>query len=68
MTSGTDYEGPSDDNLPDDAPEADVLEQRLASTVVDDRDEESGLPQEADPADVEEQRREVGDSDEDDYR
>jgi hypothetical protein len=68
MTSGTDYEGPGDDNLPDDASEADVLEQRLISTVVDDRPEESGLPDEADPADVEEQRREVGDSDEDDYR
>ena len=68
MTTGPDYEGRDDENLPDEAAEADVLEQRLASTVVDDRPEESGLPNEADPADVEEQRREVGDADEDDYR
>ncbi|MET9270784.1 hypothetical protein [Kribbella sp. NPDC003557] len=68
MTSGPDYEGPGDDNLPAEASEADVLEQRLASTVVDDRSEESGLPNEADPADVEEQRRAVGDAGEDDYR
>jgi hypothetical protein len=68
MTTGTEYEGPDDENLPDEASEADVLEQRLASTVVDDRSEDSGLPNEADPADVEDQRREVGDPDEDDYR
>lgn len=68
MTSETDYEGPSDENVPDDAPEADVLEQRQASTVVGDRPEETGLPNEADSADVEEQRHEVGDPDEDDYR
>ena len=68
MTTGSEYEGPGEENLPTEASEADVLEQRLASTVVDDRPEESRLPNEADPADVEEQRREVGDADEDDYR
>ena len=64
--SETEYEGPGDESVPDDAPEADVLEQR--STVVDDRSGDSGVPAEADPADVEEQRREVPDADEDDYR
>lgn len=68
MTSETDYEGPGFDNVPDDASEADVLEQRQSSTVVDDRSGESGVPIEADPADVDEQRREIGDEDEDDYR
>jgi hypothetical protein len=68
MTSEPDYEGPGFDSVPDDAPEADVLEQRRASTVVDDRPEDSGVPSEADPADVDEQRREIGDPDEDDYR
>ncbi|MFF0264263.1 hypothetical protein [Kribbella sp. NPDC004536] len=70
MTSETDYEGPGDsENLPDDAPEADVLEQRQASTVVDDRTEDEALPDDADPADVEEQRRAVdGSDDEDGYR
>ena len=68
MTSEPDYEGPGFDGVPDDAPEADVLEQRQASTVVDDRPEESAVPIEADPADVDDQRREVGDPDEDDYR
>jgi hypothetical protein len=68
MTSETDYEGPGFDNVPDDAPEADVLEQRQSSTVVDDETEEDGVPIEADPADVDEQRREVPDADEDDYR
>jgi len=68
MTSETDYEGPAYDDVPDDAPEADVLEQRQSSTVVDDHTEESGVPIEADPADVEEQRREVEDDDEDAYR
>jgi hypothetical protein len=66
--SETDYEGTDNEYVPDDAPEADVLEQRQRSTVVDDRSDESGVPSEADPADVEEQRREVGDPDEDDYR
>ena len=68
MTSEPDYEGPAAGSVPDDAPEADVLEQRQSSAVVDDRPEESGVLLEADPADVEEQRREVGDADEDDYR
>ncbi|NUR96399.1 MAG: hypothetical protein HOV67_14210 [Kribbellaceae bacterium] len=71
MTSETDYEGPGDSgDLPDDAPEADVLEQRQASTVVDDRSEAEPLPDEADPADVEEQRRTVAgtDDEEDGYR
>ncbi|MGW1343682.1 hypothetical protein ACWCOV_21720 [Kribbella sp. NPDC002412] len=68
MTSETDYEGPGFDSVPDDAPEADVLEQQQSSTVVDDHSGESGTPIEADPADVDEQRREIGDVDEDDYR
>ncbi|MEI8410097.1 MULTISPECIES: hypothetical protein [unclassified Kribbella] len=68
MTNEPDYEGPGVDSVPDDAPEADVLDQRQSSTVVDDRTEDSGVPIEADPADVDEQRREVGDADEDDYR
>ena len=38
------------------------------TAVVDDRPEDSGVLLEADAADVEEQRREVGGSDEDDYR
>lgn len=68
MTSEPDYEGPGyDDSVPDDAPEADVLEQRKSSTVVDDT-ADSGVPAEADPADVDEQRREVGEDDEDAYR
>ena len=66
--SETEYEGPGNENLPDDAPEADVLEQRLASTTVDDRPDDGPLPVEADPADVEEQRRTVAEDDEDDYR
>ena len=68
MTSEPDYEGPDVGSVPDDAAEADVLEQRQSSAVVDDRPEDSGVLLEADPADVEEQRREVGGSDEDDYR
>ncbi|MEU4604384.1 hypothetical protein AB0F43_15490 [Kribbella sp. NPDC023972] len=68
MTSETDYEGPGIGSVPDDAPEADVLEQRQSSTVVDDETEETGVPIEADPADVDDQRREIGDADEDDYR
>ncbi|GAA1588942.1 MULTISPECIES: hypothetical protein [Kribbella] len=69
MTSETDYEGPGDGNLPDDAPEADVLEQRTGSAVTDDETGDGDLPNEADPADVEEQRHDVSDAgDEDDYR
>jgi hypothetical protein len=68
MTSEPDYEGPGVDSVPDDAPEADVLEQRQSSTAADGRADDSGVPIEADPADVDEQRREVGDADEDDYR
>ncbi|MEU8224479.1 hypothetical protein [Kribbella sp. NPDC048915] len=76
----SDYEGPIDeipaaddlagDSLPAEADPADVLEQRLAPTAVDERPSApEGLPAEADPADVEEQRREVGgDDDEDAYR
>ncbi|MFG1817317.1 hypothetical protein ACGFIF_26415 [Kribbella sp. NPDC049174] len=67
MTSEPDYEGPGFDSVPDDAPEADVLDQRQ-SAATDRRAEDSGVPIEADPADVDEQRREVGDTDEDDYR
>ena len=68
MTSETDYEGPDFDSVPDDAPEADVLEQREDSLEVDDFTPDDGVPSEADPADVEEQRHPVGDSGEDDYR
>ncbi len=68
MTSEPDYEGPAVGSVPDDAPEADVLEQRQSSTVVDDRPEDSGALLEADPVEVAEQRRVVGDADEDDYR
>jgi hypothetical protein len=66
MTSEPDYEGPGVDSVPDDAPEADVLEQRQSSAG--EGSDDSGVPNEADPADVDEQRREVGDPDEDDYR
>jgi hypothetical protein len=70
MISEPDYEGPGSesvtDTVPDDAPEADVLEQR--QTSIRDQDEDSGVPIEADPADVDDQRRDVGDPDEDDYR
>ncbi|MDX2969433.1 hypothetical protein PWY87_14575 [Kribbella solani] len=68
MTNETEYEGLGDENLPDDAAEADALEQRLTSTVVDDRTEDSALPTEADPADVEDQRHEITQSEDDDYR
>jgi hypothetical protein len=68
MTNEPEYEGPGVDSVPDDAPEADVLEQRQSSIVVDDHTEEPGVPIEADPADVDEQRREVGEDDEDAYR
>ncbi|MFG1628350.1 hypothetical protein [Kribbella sp. NPDC049227] len=68
MTSETDYEGSGFDSVPDDAPEADVLEQREDSAEVDDFTPDDDVPIEADPVDVEEQRRAVGDSGEDDYR
>ena len=68
MTSEPDYEGPGVDSVPDEAPEADVLEQRQSTKVVDGPPEDSGVPIEADPADVDDQRREVPDADEDDYR
>ena len=68
MTSEPEYDGPGFGSVPDDAPEADVLEQRKSSTVVDDRDDDSGVPPEADPADVDDQRREIGEDDEDAYR
>jgi hypothetical protein len=56
--------------LPDDTPEADVVDQRLQSAGYDPEpdDESPDVPLEADPADVGEQRRAVGGSDEDDYR
>jgi hypothetical protein len=57
------------DELPDAAPEADVVEQHQSPSGYDDRDRElSDLPVEADPADVEEQRQVVEDDDLDDYR
>jgi hypothetical protein len=72
MTSETDYEGSGvasiPDEVPDDAPEADVLEQRQSSRAVVARPEDDGVPIEADPADVDDQRREVPEGDEDDYR
>ncbi|GAB2671332.1 hypothetical protein [Kribbella swartbergensis] len=68
MTSEPDYEGPGFDSVPDDAPEADVLEQRLSPAAVDGRPDDSGVPIEADPADVDDQRRDIGDDGEDDYR
>ena len=56
--------------LPDETPEADVVDQRLQSAGYDPEpdDESPDVPLEADPADVGEQRRSVGGSDEDDYR
>jgi hypothetical protein len=55
--------------VPDDTPEADVLEQYQPpaglNELIDDDDE---LPAEADAADVGEQRRDIGEADEDDYR
>ncbi|GAA1535291.1 hypothetical protein GCM10009678_17150 [Actinomadura kijaniata] len=58
------------EDLPDDAPEADLVEQRAA--LVDDEDEERAewprtVPFDADEADAAEQGREV-ELDEDDYR
>ena len=55
--------------VPDDAPEADVLEQYQPPAGLDELiDDDDELPAEADAADVGEQRREVGGADEDDYR
>ena len=57
------------DELPEEAPEADVLEQHLAPTGYDSETEEPfEVPIEADPADVDEQHRPVGETEEDDYR
>jgi hypothetical protein len=57
------------DELPGEAPEADVLEQHLAPTGSDSETEEPfEVPIEADPADVDEQHRPVGETEEDDYR
>lgn len=56
-------------DVPDDAPEADVLEQFQSSAgQEDDGDDTADVPVEANPADVGDQRRSVGGSDEDDYR
>ena len=55
--------------VPDDAPEADVVEQHQSPGSHDTRDlGDHDLPIEADPADVHEQRRAVDDAGEDDYR
>ena len=69
MTSDPDYETPLAVDVPDDAPEADVLEQYQTPSGLDEGEEEPAeVPIEADPADVEEQRRSVGGTDDDDYR
>jgi hypothetical protein len=58
-----------DADHPDEAPEADVLEQRLPPTGYEsDPPEDYDLPAEADPADVADQRRSDGEPDESDYR
>ncbi|ADB34371.1 hypothetical protein Kfla_5358 [Kribbella flavida DSM 17836] len=55
--------------VPDEAPEADVLEQYQSSSGLEERDEPTGdVPVEANPADVDEQRRSLGEGGEDDYR
>ncbi len=55
--------------VPDDAPEADVLEQYQPAAGLEELiDTEADLPDEADPADVDEQHRTVGEAGEDDYR
>jgi hypothetical protein len=55
--------------VPDDAPEADVLEQYQPPAGLDELiDADDEPPTEADPADVQEQRRTIGETDEDDYR
>ncbi|TDO64103.1 hypothetical protein EV651_105327 [Kribbella sp. VKM Ac-2571] len=56
----TDFEGPDYD------PAFDAEHDTADDT--DQEESEPDVPVEADPADVEEQRREVGESDEDDYR
>jgi hypothetical protein len=57
------------DELPDEAPEADVLEQHLPPTGYDPEAEEPfEVPIEADPADVDEQHRSVEETEGDDYR
>ncbi|TDW87111.1 MULTISPECIES: hypothetical protein [Kribbella] len=56
----TDFEGPDYDPAFDAEHDTDDDTEQEES--------EPDVPVEADPADVEEQRREVGDSDEDDYR
>ncbi|WP_020385745.1 hypothetical protein [Kribbella catacumbae] len=56
---------------PDDAPEADVLDQRLppaGSDADDEREDDYEVPADADPADVAEQHRSAGEMDDGDYR
>ncbi|GAA1601734.1 hypothetical protein GCM10009789_64930 [Kribbella sancticallisti] len=68
MTSNSDYESPAVE-VPDEAPEADVLEQyQMPSGLEQQQDEVTEPPVEADPADVDEQRRSIGEADDDDYR
>jgi hypothetical protein len=58
-----------EEDLPDEAPEADVLEQHLPPTGYDPEAEERfEVPIEADPADVDEQHRSVEETEGDDYR
>lgn len=57
-----------DTERPDDAPEADVLDQRLAPLADEEPAEEFEVPAEADPADVAEQHRLAGADDDGDYR
>jgi hypothetical protein len=55
--------------VPDDAPEADVLEQYQPPAGLNELiDTDDEPPTEADPADVQEQRRTIDEADEDDYR
>jgi hypothetical protein len=57
------------EEMPDEAPEADVLEQHLVPTGSDpERAEEYDVPDDADAADVRDQHQPVGDGDADDYR
>jgi len=54
---------------PDDAPEADVLDQRLPPTGYESEPADGyEVPSEADPADVADQNRSAGETDDDDYR
>lgn len=55
---------------PDDAPEADVLEQRLPPTGDEPEpdDEDYEVPADANPADVADQHRSAGETDDNDYR